>query len=433
MSGPGSIATTKDGTKRARIRINGRMHSRTYETRTKAAAWLKLMRSRKFLEEVDGVTVETQPKITFRVAAQGIHDRDGRVVQAGFLDHIETIGSLGRRKRRHTPQTLQAYGSQVRQVLSWWGDRRIKATRQEDLDDYETHCRAEGLSTSSIRHRFDRLAQIARFAERKGYVRGLSCRVERPALILASKPRVAGELQLADVLWGALQIAAEIDDVQPVVAVLLASQAGLRREEILRLRHRDVTIEAGQDGSIGRIHVAVEGESFRTKSGKGRTVPIWSAELKSALEPARFGCDGRLMAVKTVSGVTGLLDRAVARSQSLVTKALPKAPADDRKILEQLRAELGAPIGLHDLRHRYATRVGMLTQTPSPRLQAWLGHASLVTTQRYVHADAAPAELLDCPAALAVASSRLVRFVPAVCPRADSIQEDPSPVSSANH
>src|SRR6185436_9665387 len=135
--------------------------------------------------------VETQPKITFRVAAEGIRDDRDRVVQAGYLDHIETIGSLGRRKRRHTAQTLQAYGSQVRQVLSWWGERRIKATRQEDLDDYETHCRADGLSTSSIRHRFDRLAQIARFAERKGYVRGLPCRVERPALILASKPRVA--------------------------------------------------------------------------------------------------------------------------------------------------------------------------------------------------------------------------------------------------
>ena len=227
-NGPGSISTTNDGTKRARLRINGRMHSKTFQTRTAAEQWLRLMRNRKFVEEVDGLVVETQPKITWRVAAEGVRDADGKVIQGGYLDHVQTIGSLGRRKRRHTPQTLQAYESQVRQVLAYWGDRRVKNTSQEDLDEYEASCRDAGLSTSSIRHRFDRLAQIARFAQRKGYVRGLSCRIERPALILASQPRVSGELELADVLWGARAIAMETGDVQPRQAGLQATHARRR-------------------------------------------------------------------------------------------------------------------------------------------------------------------------------------------------------------
>ena len=337
----GTLRKLPSGQWRARIRIHRRIRSKTAE-KPLAEEWLRAQRRAKVLEEA-GIDrpVESRVDVTFAE------------LQAGYLDHIAQVGSLGRRKRRHTPGTIENYKHDVRQVLEHWGSRIVRATTTADVEDFELRLRARKLSTSTIRHRLDRLAQLMQFAVRRGYLSRVPCPVERPAMILASRPHATSEAELEQLLD---RVTAS-GDPRGLPIVLLASDAGLRREEILRLRGVDVDLEA-REGCLGWIHVAVDGEDFRTKSGHGRNVPIFTQRLRAALDVARFAGEGRVVrGLETKWGVSQLAQRHGVR--------------------------------LHDLRRRFATRLGS-TGSPAPKIQRWMGHADLATTQKYMIVDDLP-------------------------------------------
>src|SRR4051794_32785677 len=73
-------------------------------------------------------------------------------------------------------------------------------------------------------------------------------------------------------------------------------------------------------------------------------------------------------------------------------------PAGTRRAL--VRAAALRPLRFHDLRHTFGTR--MIAKADILKVQAWMGHAQISTTQRYLHYVERPDEVALVADAFAV-------------------------------
>lgn len=161
------------------------------------------------------------------------------------------------------------------------------------------------------------------------------------------------------------------DVLGPVLRVLIltAAMTGLRQSELLGLRWRDV------HWSAQRIRVRnafTRGEhSSRGKSDllTRRSVP---------------------MADRVVAELDGWSKRSVYTGETRLVFAHPQTgkPLDRSKVTKRFQeacvdAEVRV-ITFHELRHTFATRMAA-QGVPLRKLQEWLGHADIKTTQIYMH------------------------------------------------
>lgn len=160
--------------------------------------------------------------------------------------------------------------------------------------------------------------------------------------------------------------------------VILALYTGLRRGEILKLEKRDV------DFSANTIHV----RGSNSKSGKSRTVPMNEIARDELLKVIKdMEPDGRVFA----RGHFGSIGNIKTGFATACEEACIPYGKD-------------TPGGFvfHDLRHTYATRLGM-RGVRSRVIQELLGHSSLRMTQKYEHVtreslQEAAATLVECQA-----------------------------------
>jgi len=161
------------------------------------------------------------------------------------------------------------------------------------------------------------------------------------------------------------------DVLGPVLRVLIltAAMTGLRQSELIGLRWRDV------DWSAQRIRVRnafTRGEhSSRGKSDLStrRSVPMADrvlAELDRWSKRTPYTSETSLVFAHPQTGKP--LDR------SKVTRRFQEACAEARVSV----------ITFHELRHTFATRMAA-RGVPLRKLQEWLGHADIKTTQIYMH------------------------------------------------
>ena len=158
---------------------------------------------------------------------------------------------------------------------------------------------------------------------------------------------------------------------QEAALITVAAFTGLRLGELRALRWRDV--------AWGKRYVQVrrshsEQAEKAPKSGKSRSVPLSDpvARVLDALSKReRFtGPDDRVFC----SLVGGVLDEGQIRD--MFYPALVRAGIDrDRGT--------GKDLVFHDLRHTFGTMA--VGRFPLPTVQAWMGHADIQTTMRYVH------------------------------------------------
>jgi integrase len=154
------------------------------------------------------------------------------------------------------------------------------------------------------------------------------------------------------------------EDRQDGAIYLTAALAGLRRSELLALRWEDVDFEHSS------IHV-YEGYSAKKtgkpKSRKSRTVPMID-QLADALDDLKSrGHHTARREHVFVSRLGTELDGSALRRRYIAAR--------DTAGLRPLR--------FHDLRHTFASvaiNVASITQ-----VQAWMGHADVKTTMRYLH------------------------------------------------
>ena len=140
------------------------------------------------------------------------------------------------------------------------------------------------------------------------------------------------------------------------MAFRIMLRTGLRVSEALALRRVDLRLD--QDPPI----IVVQTDSPGNKARRGREVPVPADLVESLRDLASFHSKDRYQPMLNLS----------------------------RQWVGQVMKDTAAQIGIdparahpHALRHTYG-RNCVLRGVPIPVLQKWLGHASMVDTQRYV-------------------------------------------------
>jgi len=163
---------------------------------------------------------------------------------------------------------------------------------------------------------------------------------------------------------------------QDAAMFLTAAFAGLRRGELVALRVRDV--------DFGKRTIRVEGsysggELTPPKSGKPRSVPMVGEVERTLAElfTERGNPDPDDLVFPGKDG--GYRDASALRRRYVT--------AQEKAGIRKLR--------FHDLRHVFGSTA--INRASIIQVQAWLGHADVKTTMRYLHhkSHAADAELLD--------------------------------------
>jgi len=167
-------------------------------------------------------------------------------------------------------------------------------------------------------------------------------------------------------------LARAADNEQDAAIFAVAAFTGLRMGELRALRWRDVDFAA----HVVRVRASYsDGVTTTPKSGKVRSVPLVdaAAEWLARLDRARASHDDGALVFSEAHGGHLSDDRLRWR----YGKALERAG---------LR-----PLRFHDLRHTFGSLA--ISRADIVEVQAWMGHADVKTTMRYLHyrdrADAA--------------------------------------------
>jgi integrase len=182
--------------------------------------------------------------------------------------------------------------------------------------------------------------------------------VERP------RYRVSDDLDAysPEEVWALVRAAGSEQDA---ALFLTAAFTGLRMGELLALQWRDVDF-AGEAIRV-RHSYNIHGGLGTPKSGKVRSVPLVPdvAKALAALgQRADFVADDELVFPNELGR---FMDASSLR---------------DRYKAARTRAGL-RPLRFHDLRHTFGTLAVRKAEVPA--VQAWMGHADIQTTMRYVH------------------------------------------------
>lgn len=283
--------------------------------------------------------------------------REGVTVRA-WVD--EYLADCEARRIRRT--TLVLMRNRLARLVAAAGERRVDEFGE--LDWQRVRREIAGMAPSTANHALF----IARQALEAAHKAGLRGPVERPAKV-REVDQGRPETYTADEYAQLVEAAADLGD-RHLAVVLLGGDAGLRRGEIAGLRTEDV--EAGGTLWIRRTVIELRGDRLvhPPKSGRSRRVPA-SARLLAVL---RRLC----VAPETADG--------------WLIRGPGDVPATDSHIgvictSAQRRAGLPRK-GPHTLRHTFASQALEAGATPR-EVQELLGHASISTTERYLHASEA--------------------------------------------
>jgi integrase len=260
-------------------------------------------------------------------------------------------GRIGKRKGRggagYSPNTLKGYERTLRtRLIPEFGGRHAKEITERDWQLWVDRLSEEGLSRSRIANMLSVVSAIYGWASRP--TRQLVPRnpvrdVELPPNDEQPRTRVA-LLEEAEQLLAAL----DPDDQVPYA---LAFYAGLRREEIHRLRWEDIEL----DGY--RLHV----RKAKSAAGAGRRPPI-AEPLREVLRQASLRNPSEPM---DPVAPTSVMSGKIARR----TTAAWEAAGLNR-------------ITLHECRHTYASFL-MAAGYTLKEIMEYMGHSDLQMVQRY--------------------------------------------------
>jgi integrase/recombinase XerD len=246
--------------------------------------------------------------------------------------------------------TRRAYRFEWERFRAHVGECSLRAVRLRDVQGYLDHLAA--LAPNTQRRALGALKSIFSFAVRVGYL---------PANLGAFLRRVAAKDTLSERILDEATvhrvIAVEPNPRNRVMLRLLYA-AGLRVSELCALRWRDV-VERGDAGQL----------TVYGKGGKTRVVLLSVSTWRELMAIRPDGAAAAAPVFPSQKG-GGHLD------PSQVLRIMKKAAA---------RAGLDAPISPHWFRHAHASHA-LERGCPISLVQATLGHASVSTTGRYLHA-----------------------------------------------
>jgi integrase len=277
-------------------------------------------------------------------------------------------------KERGTPTTFDAFANlyleryvavkdlrsvstieyRLRLLRSRFGSRRIADIRTGDIEDLRMDLRAAGKKPATINRYLALLRAMLNWAVLRGDLDQTPFRRGSQAVIKLERENNRRRRRLsADEEAGLLGTSNGLLRALVVAAL----ETGMRRGELLSLRFGDVDFDRNV------IHIRPE----NAKSKKGRDIPIATTRLRTMLEFLRLDADGK-------------------------TKK-PEAPVFSNEVGEPILDFRGAwgtalkrskitDLRFHDLRGEFASRL-VERGVPLSQVRDLLGHASIVTTERY--------------------------------------------------
>lgn len=315
---------------------------------------------------------------------------------AAWLDHAESIGGV-------TPTTLRNYRVMVGKLKEEFAaDLPLRRITSERIAAYQDQLlkgarSAKPLGRKTVRNRMVALRGILDRARALGWI-GVNPMLE---VRIVSQPRQEPDfnvLEPTQVEAVARAIAEVSDDELPRMrndkvdehslaamrerrtmwaeTVRLAAYTGLRFGELRALRWRDV------DWKAESLHVRRSAPSSSPaqakvkapKSGKGRSVPLIAPAVAALDRISKTGYPTGAddLVLPTRNG--GMLESG--RVRDAFYRGLAGAG------LDRLRTK-DNPMTFHDLRHTFGTLA--VRKLPVTDVQAYMGHADIQTTMRYVH------------------------------------------------
>lgn len=280
-------------------------------------------------------------------------------------------------ERRFSPATVRAYRSDLDRFASFWekefahqeaGKTPLKAIDTLAVRSHLASLHRGGLANRSLSRHLSTLRSFFRWACRQGYLAKSPARGLPAPRVPKSLPRA---LTLADTdsLLDAPEEGSFPERDSALFELLYAT--GLRVSEAAGLDLEDVDFSARMARVVG-------------KGGKERIVPFGEEAEASLRDYLPHRAERRRkvdLAGEPGSGEEPLFVNA--RGGRLTTRSMA------RLLKRRLRAAgLPAEISPHALRHTFATHL-LSAGADLRAIQELLGHASLSTTQKYTHLDAA--------------------------------------------
>ena len=328
-----------------------------------------------------------------------------RDASAAWLDGAEAGTVRDRSGRPYKPSTLRGYRADLeRFVYPDLGAARLSDLRRADVQKWLDRLAGEldpatgepVRSGQKARNVLTALQRVIRWNVSRGSLANADAvaGLEKPE---GSKRRE----RIADPAETAELLAALPLEERALWAT--AAYSGLRRGELRGLRWEDVDLAGG------RIHVRrswddYAGEVTPKSSAGTRTVPLMGILRDELIEhKTRTGRDGSAF----VFGRTA----TEPFTATAVRKRALRAWADANVERAEQELELLEPIGLHELRHSFAS-LAIAAGVNAKTLSTYMGHSSItITLDRYGHLfeghEAEAAELLDAYARRADTGSRI--------------------------
>jgi integrase/recombinase XerC len=276
-------------------------------------------------------------------------------------------------ERRLSPRTLEAYGRDARQYLSFLEKRFGAPPAISDFTDcapgdlraFLAQRRAEGVEGRSLQRALSALKSLARHIAREGGETAAALGAVRAPKVGRRLPRPLSAPDAKAMTTTALREGEARDPwvlARDAAVLALCYGAGLRISEALSIRRADAPI-----GETDAVTIVGKGQ-------KSRSAPI--------IAPVR----------KAIEDYLALCPYALKPAGPLFVgaKGGPLSPRIVQLAMARMRGALGLPESAtpHALRHSFATH--LLARGGDLRtIQDLLGHASLSTTQVYTGVDSA--------------------------------------------
>lgn len=334
----------------------------------------------------DGRFIEEKKKIPLSgggktAAERWARDREVQIVAQGGLEkqvrkEVPTLAEFapryieeGARAKRQKPSTIV----QKQRVIDYYLIPRFGSTPLDRIDDARVakfQAELASLRAKTVNNILCVLSTLIKAALKWKVIDSIPCTIE-PLKVQETEI----EFYEPEVYEHLVAVARRIDP-RIELLVLLGGDAGLRCGEIIALEQGDVDYERGF------IHIQRsewEGHVTPPKNGRSRRVDL-TRRLAAALKSNRH--------------LRG--DRVLWRDDGFpkVTQVLLA------KWMRRVQRHAGVEVtgGLHILRHTFCSRLAM-AGAPALAIKEQAGHASIMTTQRYMHlspkAKRRAVELLD--------------------------------------
>lgn len=269
--------------------------------------------------------------------------------------------------------TVLAYGRDLRDLSDWLGGRgwTLADLTRERVEDYLSHCDAQGLSRATRARRLSSIRQFTRFALEEGW------REDDPAIRIAGPgrtrrlPKTLSRDEVGALLAAAPQLGrGDAERVRNLCLIELLYATGMRVSELVSL-----PVAACR----GDPHVLL----VRGKGDRERMVPL--------TPPARAALSAWL-AIRDHAAANSALGRLVAGKGARWLFPAPGAAGHmPRQSLGRLLNDMAVMAGIapsrvtpHVIRHAFATHL-LEGGADLRSIQTLLGHADLGTTEIYTH------------------------------------------------